>query len=457
MRRPAATPGRTLGLGVVGLWLSVIVLLPLAALTARAFEDGLAGFWEAVTAPVALAALAVTLGVSAVVALVNAVMGTLIAWVLVRDDFPGKRVVNALIDLPFALPTIVASIVLLSLYGPNSPVGLTLNATRWGLIVALAFVTLPFVVRSVQPVLLELDHEVEQAAASLGASNLTTFRRVVLPTLAPAVISGTGLAFARAVGEYGSVVLIGGNIPRETQSSPSTSSSRSRSTGRSTPPRSRSRCSASPSSPSSRCACGRADAAAGGEERMKTSRRATLTLRSVALLYLTALLAVPIAVILWRTFEPGIGPFLESIRTPAAIAALNLSLTIVAIVVPLNVVFGVVTAIALARWRCPSAASSRPSSTSPSRCRRSSSASRSSCCGASAGGSAACRSHRHPRHLRAPGMVVATIFVTLPFVVREVEPVLQEIGTEQEQAASTLGASRGRPSGGSRFLRSAGA
>jgi sulfate transport system permease protein len=216
-RRPAATPGRTLGLGVVGLWLSVIVLLPLAALTAHAFDDGIAGFWDAVTAPAALAALAVTLGVSAVVATVNAVMGTLVAWVLVRDEFPGKRVVNALIDLPFALPTIVASIVLLSLYGPNSPVGLELNATRWGIVVALAFVTLPFVVRSVQPVLLELDTEIEQAAASLGASNLTTFRRVVLPTLAPAIIGGAGLAFARAVGEYGSVVLIGGNIPHETQ------------------------------------------------------------------------------------------------------------------------------------------------------------------------------------------------------------------------------------------------
>ena len=216
-RRPAAERGRALGLGVVGLWLSVIVLLPLAALTVRAFDDGFAAFWDAVTAPVALAALAVTLGVSAVVAALNAVMGTLIAWVLVRDDFPGKRVVNALIDLPFALPTIVASIVLLSLYGPNSPIGLHLNATRPALTVALAFVTLPFVVRSVQPVLIELDQEVEQAAASLGASNLTTFRRVVLPTLAPAVIGGAGLAFARAVGEYGSVVLIGGNIPRETQ------------------------------------------------------------------------------------------------------------------------------------------------------------------------------------------------------------------------------------------------
>ena len=206
-----------LGIGVVTLWLSVIVLLPLAALTVAAFSEGWAGFWEAVTAPAAIAALWVTVLVSAIVAVINAVTGTLIAWVLVRDDFRGKRFVNAIIDLPFALPTIVASIVLLSLYGPNSPIGLQLNATRWGLIVALLFVTLPFVVRSVQPVLIESDREVEEAAASLGASSWTTFRRVVLPTLAPAILSGTGLAFARAIGEYGSVVLIGGNIPRETQ------------------------------------------------------------------------------------------------------------------------------------------------------------------------------------------------------------------------------------------------
>ena len=208
---------RPLGIGIVTLWLSVIVLLPLAALTVAAFSEGWAGFWEAVTAPAAIAALAVTVLVSAVVAVINAVTGTLIAWVLVRDDFRGKRFVNAIIDLPFALPTIVASIVLLSLYGPNSPIDVHLNATRWGLIVALLFVTLPFVVRSVQPVLIEADREVEEAAASLGASGWTTFRRVVLPTLAPAILSGTGLAFARAIGEYGSVVLIGGNIPRETQ------------------------------------------------------------------------------------------------------------------------------------------------------------------------------------------------------------------------------------------------
>nr|WP_067544420.1 sulfate ABC transporter permease subunit CysT [Nocardia crassostreae] len=206
-----------LGIATVVLWLSIIVLLPLAAMTVASFDDGWAGFWDAVTAPAAIDSLRVTVFVSIVVAVINVVMGTLIAWVLVRDDFPGKGIVNALIDLPFALPTIVASIVLLSLYGPQSPIDIQLNATQPGLVVALAFVTLPFVVRSVQPVLIEVDLEVEQAAASLGADNLTTFRRIVLPTLAPAIISGGGLAFARAIGEYGSVVLIGGNIPRETQ------------------------------------------------------------------------------------------------------------------------------------------------------------------------------------------------------------------------------------------------
>ena len=222
LERPARTRRVTgtvgpLAIGVSVLWLSIIVLLPLAALTFTALSGGLGEFWDAVTAPSALAALRVTLGTSAVVALVNVVMGTLVAWVLVRDDFPGKSLVNALIDLPFALPTIVASIVLLSLYGPYSPVGVQLNATTAGLAVALAFVTLPFVVRAVQPVLIEADREVEEAAASLGANNWTVFRRVLLPTLAPAILSGGGLAFARAIGEYGSVVLIGGNIPGVTQ------------------------------------------------------------------------------------------------------------------------------------------------------------------------------------------------------------------------------------------------
>jgi sulfate transport system permease protein len=206
-----------LGLGVAMLWLSIIVLLPLAAVLAKSVENGLGGLWAAIDAPAARAALLVTLGVSAIVAVINAVLGTLIAWVLVRDEFPGKRVVNAVIDLPFALPTIVASIVLLSLYGPQSPIGVQLNATRPALVIALAFVTLPFVVRSVQPVLIEVDREAEQAAASLGAGNWTIFRLIVLPALAPAILTGAGLAFARAIGEFGSVVLIGGGIPRQTE------------------------------------------------------------------------------------------------------------------------------------------------------------------------------------------------------------------------------------------------
>lgn len=222
------TPGRrgrqrgysatgSLTVGVVMTWISVQVLLPLAAMTVTAFEGGWGTFAEAITSPNAVAALAITTGIALAVALLNAVMGTLIAWVLVRDEFPGKWLINAMIDIPFALPTIVASIVLLSLYGPTSPVGLHLGGTRWGVALALAFVTLPFVVRAVQPVLMEVDRSAEEAAASLGADNRTIFRRIVLPALVPALLSGTGLAFARAVGEYGSVILIGGNVPRETQ------------------------------------------------------------------------------------------------------------------------------------------------------------------------------------------------------------------------------------------------
>jgi len=154
---------------------------------------------------------------SLAVMVVNAVTGTLIAWVLVRDSFRGKAVVNAVIDLPFALPTIVASLVMLALYGPNSPVGIQIQHTKWGVGIALLFVTLPFVVRSVQPVLLELDREVEEAAASLGANNRTIFTLVIIPALLPSLLSGAGLAFSRAIGEYGSVVLIGGAVPGETE------------------------------------------------------------------------------------------------------------------------------------------------------------------------------------------------------------------------------------------------
>jgi sulfate transport system permease protein len=190
------------------LYLSVIVLVPLAAVVVKAVAQSPSSFWQSVTNTVALKALAITLGASLVTAAVGAVMGTVIAWVLVRDEFPGKRILNALIDLPFALPTVVAGLTLLALYGPDSPFGIHLVFTRAIVLVALLFVTLPFVVRSVQPVLLELDHEVEEAAASLGASNAVIFRRVVLPALRPAILSGSALAFARAVGEIGSLLII---------------------------------------------------------------------------------------------------------------------------------------------------------------------------------------------------------------------------------------------------------
>jgi sulfate transport system permease protein len=193
------------------------VLLPLAAVVWRSTDGGLGTFWEAVSDPAAVAALKLTLACSAIVALVNAVVGTLIAWVLVRDDFRGKALVDSVIDLPFALPTIVAGITLLALYGPQGPVGINVAYTRAAVVLALLFVTLPFVVRTVQPVLLELDREVEQAAWSLGASPFQTFRRVVLPVLLPGVLSGVALAFAKAVGEFGSVVIITGNIPFDTQ------------------------------------------------------------------------------------------------------------------------------------------------------------------------------------------------------------------------------------------------
>jgi len=210
-------PGAALGRGVAIAYLSIVALIPLSAVLFKSFENGADGFWTSVSNPQAVAALKLTLIASVIVVLINALFGTLIAWVLVRDRFPGKSIVNAFIDLPFALPTIVAGLTLLAFYGPDSPVGVNVAYTRAAVVMALLFVTLPFVVRAVQPVLLELDREMEQAAESLGASRATVFRRVILPNLTPAIIAGAGLAFARAVGEFGSLVLITGNLPFKTE------------------------------------------------------------------------------------------------------------------------------------------------------------------------------------------------------------------------------------------------
>jgi sulfate transport system permease protein len=209
--RPALSSGLALG------YLSVIVLVPLAALSVKGAQGGWHHFWQVAWNPESKAALELTLGLSLAVVAINAVTGTALAWTLVRDDFPGKSIVNTLIDLPFALPTIVAGLTLLALYGPTGGVGVNVAYTRWGVLLALLFVTLPFVVRTVQPVLIELDREMEEAAASLGANKLTIFRRIVFPHLLPALLSGVALAFARAIGEFGAVILISGNLPFKTE------------------------------------------------------------------------------------------------------------------------------------------------------------------------------------------------------------------------------------------------
>lgn len=206
-----------LGLGLALTWFSLLVLIPLALIVIQAADGGWGTFRDTLTNGQTFAALRLTVEQALLVTVVNVVMGTLIAWVLVRDRFWGKRLLEVIIDIPFALPTIVAGLVLLSLYGPRSPVGIDVSNTERAVFLALLFVTLPFVVRTVQPVLLELDPEVEQAAASLGASQLTTVRRIILPALAPAITAGAALSFARGISEYGSLVLLSGNLPRKTE------------------------------------------------------------------------------------------------------------------------------------------------------------------------------------------------------------------------------------------------
>ncbi len=226
-RRKRVMPGFGLGLGYTLAWLGLIVLIPLAGLFIKAGDLGWRGLWDIWTEPRVLAALQLSFGTAFAAAAFNALMGTLVAWVFVRYPFPGKRVFDAMIDLPFALPTAVAGIALTTLYGPNgwigrwlAEIGIKVAYTPLGITVALVFIGLPFVVRVVQPVLLEVERELEEAAASLGADRWQTVTRVVLPALSPAILAGFGLAFARGVGEYGSVIFIAGNLPGLTEIAP---------------------------------------------------------------------------------------------------------------------------------------------------------------------------------------------------------------------------------------------
>jgi sulfate transport system permease protein len=215
--RTTLTPGSSLALGISVTWFSLLVLIPLAAIVATAAGNGWSGYWDTITDAQTFAAVRLTIQQAATVTVVNVVMGTLIAWVLVRDRFFGKRLLDIVIDIPFALPTIVAGLVLLSLYGSSSPIGVHWAYTKMAVPLALAFVTLPFVVRTVQPVLEELDRDVEEAAASLGAGQLTILRRIVFPSLLPAITAGAALSFARAIAEYGSLVLLSSNKPFDSE------------------------------------------------------------------------------------------------------------------------------------------------------------------------------------------------------------------------------------------------
>ena len=216
-RRWAIGGPAAIGLGAAVVWLSLLVLIPLAAVVVTSTTEGWPALQAALTNSQTLHAVALTVVESLLVTGLNLVMGTTIAWVLVRDRFPGRRVLDVLIDIPFALPTIVAGLVLLALYGPDSPIGVDVAQTRAAVFLALAFVTLPFVVRSVQPVLEQLETDVEEAAASLGASPATTLRRIILPALTPAIAAGGALSFARAMSEYGAMVLLSGNLPNRTE------------------------------------------------------------------------------------------------------------------------------------------------------------------------------------------------------------------------------------------------
>jgi len=215
--RSTLTPGATLGLGIAMLWFSLLVLIPLAAIVATAGDQGLQGYIDTLKNPQTFAAIKLTVTQSLFVTGINMVMGTLVAWVLVRDRFWGKRLLDLVIDIPFAMPTIVAGLVLLGLYGPKSPLGINVSNAPLSVTLALAFVTLPFIVRTVQPVLAELEADVEEAAASLGASQMTILRRIVLPSIIPAIAAGAALSFARAISEYGSLVLLSGMLPYKTE------------------------------------------------------------------------------------------------------------------------------------------------------------------------------------------------------------------------------------------------
>ena len=372
-------------------------------------------------------------------AVVNSVAGLAIAFVLVRDDFRGKALVGAVIDLPFALPTIVAGLTLLALYGAESPFHVDLAGTRLGVAAALLFVTLPFCVRSVQPVLAELDAETEEAAASLGATRRQVLGRVILPSLLPSVLAGAGLAFARAVGEYGSVVLISNNLPFKTEVASSWIFGLVQSGDLPDADRGVRRARDHRVDRPSRRRLGPAPLRRPGVG--VRGSRWRLPLRFGVLAYLALLVVLPVATVFYRAFQHGFVTAWDNLTAPDAVHALWLTALVALIAVPLNTVFGIGVSLILARHRFPGAwlldaLVDIPLAISPVVI----GLGLILVYGKTGWFGNWLAGEGITVIFSVPGIVMASAAVSLPYVVRAVLPVLQEIGTEQEQAARTLGA-----------------
>ena len=449
-------PGLRLTLGFTLAYLGLLVALPLAALVVRPWEHGAEGVMRTLADPQALAALRLSFTTAALAAVVDTAAGLLVAWALTRHVFPGRAVVDMLVDLPFALPTAVAGVALSAVYAPNgwiggllAPLGIKVAYTPVGVFVAMVFVGLPFVVRTVQPVLQDLDPEVEEAAETLGAGALRRFTAVILPTLAPALVSGFALAFARAVGEYGSVIFIAGNLPFVSEIAPLVIVGKLEQYDYA---------GASAVGLAMLLGAGAAllllnlvQLRAARFGRGVTEARAAVrptrpgavgwALIAVALLWLSLIVAAPLATVFAEALRKGVGAALAALSTPDALSAVRLTLLLAAIVVPLNTVFGLAAAWALTKFEFPGrglvvTVLDLPLSVSPV------------VSGlvwvllfGAQGWLGPWLMERDVKVIFAlPGMVLATLFVTLPLVARELLPLMQAQGADEEAAAATLGA-----------------
>ena len=445
------------------LYLLVIVLVPLLTLPVKSFSEGWSFFWDTIRDPRVIASYRLTLGASFVAACVNGVLGIVVAWVLVRYDFPGRRIVDAMIDLPFALPTAVAGITLTSLYAPNgwfgqflAPFGVQGVFSPLGITIALIFIGLPFVVRTLQPVIADLDVELEEVATSLGANRVQVVFRVILPYLYPAWLIGFGMAFARAIGEYGSVVFIAGNMPMKTEIASLliiTKLTQYRLRGRGGDcVRAPAPLLLAPAHP--QCAPGLEHEAAGLLTSVATNQPARparpgltepvlvrLALTTLALGFLFVFLFVPFVFIFVEALRNGWQAYVGAIRAPEALSAIWLTLLVAALTVPANAVFGIAAAWAITRFdfrgkRLLTTLIDLPFAVSPV------------VAGlifvqlfGRQGWFGPWLFERDIRIIFAvPGIVLATVFVSFPFVARELIAVMEASGREEEEAASLLGA-----------------